>query len=178
MFCFSKTFICLLFVLFHFFASAQKQISNVSLQNNFWKNVQFGGGFGLSIGNRFTDISLAPSAIYNVNQYYAAGIGLQYSYISSENTFKSNNYGVSLLQLFNPIDVIQFSAELEQLRVNLTYNNTLNNTVTENFWNTALFVGGGYRQEGLTVGVRYNVLFNKQDRVYSEAFMPFVRIFF
>lgn len=158
------------------FAQSQQIISGSS--NNFWKNVQFGGGFGLNIGNGFTDINLAPIAMYNVNQYFATGVGLQGSYMHSVNNFESINYGVSLMQLITPVDFLQFSVELEQLRVNLTYTDNLSNSVRENFWNTALFLGGGYRQQNLTVGVRYNVLFNKSDRVYSEALMPFVRVLF
>ena len=163
---------------FHLFGMAQNQDKNFSSQSEFWKKVQFGGSFGLNIGSGFTDITLAPSVIYNVNQYFATGVGLQGSYISAKNDFKSTIYGVSLIQIFNPIDVIQISAELEQVRVNLIYNTNTFTTIKDNFWNTALFIGGGFRQQNLTVGVRYNVLFNKQDRVYSEAFMPFVRIYF
>jgi hypothetical protein len=50
-----------------------------------WKinfgNVQFGGGIGLGFGSGFTDISVAPSAIYNFNEYVAFGAGLQYKYL-------------------------------------------------------------------------------------------------
>ena len=46
----------------------------------FWEKVQFGGGFGLGIGSGFTNILVAPSAIYNVNKYFSGGLGLQYSY--------------------------------------------------------------------------------------------------
>jgi hypothetical protein len=32
--------------------------------------------------------------------------------------------------------------------------------------------------ENVTIGARYNVLFDKDKNVYGEAFMPFVRVFF
>ena len=51
------------------------------MQNQFWKNVQFGGGIGLGFGSGYTDISLAPSAIYNFNEYVALGVGAQYKYL-------------------------------------------------------------------------------------------------
>jgi hypothetical protein len=38
--------------------------------------VQFGGGVGLGFGSNYTDISLAPSAIYNFNEYVALGLGV------------------------------------------------------------------------------------------------------
>ena len=146
-----------------------------SPQNDFWKNVQFGGGLGLGFGSGYTDITIAPTAIYNFNEYFALGTGVQYSYLRQKGFFKSNNYGGSIIGLFNPIPEAQLSVELEQLRVNLTYENI---DVTENFWNTALFLGAGYRMENVTIGARYNVLFDKDKNVYGEAFMPFVRVFF
>lgn len=144
-------------------------------KNNFLNNVQFGGGFGLGFGSGYTDITIAPTAIYNFNEYFALGTGLQYSYFRQRDFFKSNNYGGSIIGLFNPIPEAQLSVELEQLRVNLTYENI---NATDNFWNTALFIGGGYRMENVTIGARYNVLFDKDKNVYGDAFMPFVRVFF
>lgn len=146
-----------------------------SPQNDFWENVQFGGGLGLGFGSGYTDITIAPTAIYNFNEYFALGTGVQYSYLRQKGFFKSNNYGGSVIGLFNPIPEAQLSVELEQLRVNLTYENI---DVTENFWNTALFLGAGYRMENVTIGARYNVLFDKDKNVYGDAFMPFVRVFF
>lgn len=142
---------------------------------SFWDKVQFGGGLGLGFGSGYTDITVAPTAIYNFNQYVAVGAGVQYSYLRQKNFFTSNNYGASVIGLFNPIPEAQLSVELEQLRVNLTYEDI---DVTDDFWNTALFLGAGYRMENITIGARYNVLFDKDKNVYGEAFMPFVRVFF
>jgi hypothetical protein len=52
---------------------AQQQKSPKS-RGDFWQNVQFGGGVGLGFGSNYTDISLAPSAIYNFNEYVALGL--------------------------------------------------------------------------------------------------------
>lgn len=148
---------------------------------DFWDHVQFGGGIGLSVGSDYTDISLAPSAIYNFNQYFAAGVGLQGSFIKVKNRkpydngYKSYLYGGSLIGLFTPIEEIQLSVELEELRVNQEFTAI---DYSRNFWNTALNLGLGYHTDNITVGVRYNVLYNEDDFVYSQAFMPFVRIYF
>jgi hypothetical protein len=48
---------------------AQQQRITPKSSGNFWQNVQFGGGVGLGFGSNYTDISLAPSAIYNFNEY-------------------------------------------------------------------------------------------------------------
>ena len=66
------------------FLMAQQQTAPSKTQSDFWKRVQFGGGIGLSFGSGYTDISLAPSAIYNFNQYVALGIGAQYTYVKQK----------------------------------------------------------------------------------------------
>lgn len=151
--------------------------SNVMLSQNLNSNsnkVHFGGTLGLSIGSGFTDIVVAPSVIYDVNDYFSAGVGLQGSYVNFKNNFESYIYGASLIGLVNPIEEIQLSAELEQVRVNTTFDDNYK----DNFWNTALFLGAGYRAQNITIGIRYNVLFDKNKSVYNEAFMPFVRVYF
>jgi len=156
--------------------SAQEN-TEIKAKSDFWNRVQFGGGLGLGIGNGFADIMVAPSAIYNFNNYVSAGLGVQYNYVKQRDLYKANMYGGSIVALFNPIEELQISTELEQLRVNRTFNDTFE-TNTQDFWNTALFVGAGYRNENVTFGVRYNVLHRDRDNIYAEAFMPFVRIFF
>lgn len=147
-------------------------------KNDFWENVRFGGGVGLSVGSGYTNIALAPSAIYQFNDIFAAGVGLQGSYVKVDDRdlkYKSYIYGGSLIGLANPIESVQLSVELEQLRVNQEFTVL---KVKDNFWNTALYLGAGYFAGNVTVGVRYNVLFRKDDLVYNEALMPFVRVFF
>ncbi len=149
----------------------------INTKSNFWSNVQFGGGIGLGFGNGYTNIMVAPSGIYNFNQYVSAGLGLQYSYVKDKGFYQSNIYGGSIIGLFNPIPEIQLSTELEQLRVNTDFE-TYNGTVTDNFWNTALFLGAGYRTNNITIGLRYNVLHKNNEGVYVDALMPFLRIYF
>ena len=148
----------------------------------FWQNVRFGGGLGLAFGDGFANVSVAPSAIYNFSDQLSAGVGLQYNYVKSKDYFDSHSYGVSFLGLFNPIPELQLSAELEQLRVNnqvyyYDYRNQVYQ-ISDDFWNTALFLGAGYSSGNATVGIRYNVLFNKNNHVYEQAWMPFVRVYF
>jgi len=150
-----------------------QQVRNTS--NPFWEKVRFGGGLGLGFGNNFTNISVAPSAIYEFNEYVALGVGLQGSYLKQREAFTSYLYGASLIGLTNPVDFLQFSAELEQLRVNTTYEFS---DIKENFWNTALFLGAGYRNQNVTIGIRYNVLHRDSNNIYGQAWMPFVRVFF
>ncbi len=154
---------------------AQQRTSYIKPANDFWRNVQFGGGVGLGFGSGYTDISLAPSAIYNFNEYVALGVGAQYKYLKQKNYYASNLYGASVVGFFNPLPEIQLSAELEQLRVNVRLEGS--NANSHDYWNTGLFLGAGYRTGNVTIGVRYNVL-DDNTNVYGSAFMPFVRAYF
>jgi hypothetical protein len=145
--------------------------------NAFWEHVNFGGVFGLSIGNDFTNITIAPSAIYNFNDYFALGTGVQYSYLKDKNYYTSNVFGASLIGLFSPIEEVQLSLELEEVNVNNKYIDFGGNFY-RSFWYTGLYLGGGYRQDNITIGGRVNVLFDKNKDIYGSAFMPFVRVFF
>jgi hypothetical protein len=154
---------------------AQKQSIRPQSSDDFWKNVQFGGGIGLGFGSDFTTISLAPSAIYNFNTLVALGIGAQYTYLKQKNYYASHLYGGSIIGLFNPLRAIQLSAELEQLRVNINLDGANGNS--QNYWNTGLFLGAGFRSGNATIGGRYNVL-NDKNNIYGSAFMPFIRFYF
>jgi hypothetical protein len=155
--------------------SAQQQTFTPAPQNNFWDRVQFGGGLGLSFGSGYTDITVSPSAIYNINSIVAVGTSLQFGYVAAKNNYSSIIYGASLITLVNPIPQIQLSFELEEINVNTDYTYS---GVSDSFWNTALYVGAGYRTGNVTIGVRYDVLFNENRSYYSDAFMPFARVYF
>jgi long-subunit fatty acid transport protein len=157
-------------------AQSEESVST-DQKSEFWSKVRFGGGFGLAFGNNFTDITLAPGAIYDFNEYISLGFGLQGSYVRQKNFFESYIYGPNMIVLGNPIPEIQLSAELEQLRVNSTFQDNFG-SFKDNFWNTGLFLGAGYVSDNVTIGLRYNVLHNKDKNVYSEAWMPFVRVYF
>ena len=170
---------CLTFILFFGFdiEICAQESAEMKTKSDFWNHVQFGGGLGLGVGNGYADIMVAASGIYNFNNYVSAGLGVQYNYVKQRDLYSSNMYGGSIIALFNPIQELQISTELEQLRVNRTFTNSFESD-SQDFWNTALFVGAGYRNENVTFGIRYNVLHRDRDNIYAEAFMPFVRVFF
>lgn len=174
--CVSKSIMVIIISLISNGLLAQQQGFGSKSSSDFWNHVQIGGGIGLGFGSGYTDISLAPSAIYNFNEYVALGLGAQYSYVSQKNYYDSHLYGASVIALFNPIRKIQLSVELEELRVNVNPKDPA--YIPERFWNTGLFLGAGYRTNNVTIGVRYNVLQDDNKGVYSDAFMPFVRVYF
>lgn len=153
------------------------QTESVSkIKSPFWKNVTYGGGLGLAVGGGFTDVSLAPTAYYNFNPKTAVGCGLIGSYSKQSGYFSSTIYGLSTIGLFNVIEEMQLSVEVEQLRVSNSF--VTNSQANRNFWNTSLFLGAGYRSQNVTLGVRYNVLYKERNNVYAQAYMPFIRVQF
>lgn len=168
-------------------------ISSAELQaqeapSAFWQNVRFGGGVGLSLGNGFFSGTLAPSAIYDFNEQFSAGIGLNGTYNKLKATrdnfgYSSTILGGSILTLFNVIPQIQLSGEFEQLYVTREYDTsqtalTFSSAGDEKYWYPALFLGAGYRTNNVTVGIRYDVLYDEQQSIYANAWAPFFRVYF
>lgn len=170
-------------IFFHAICVFSQQDSIPKTKSLFWQKVQFGGGLGLGIGNGFTNVSLSPTGYYPLNSKFTVGVGLTGSYVAQKSNpsnfntigYKSTIVGGSLIGLVHPIEEIQLSAEIEQLRVNRTFDDNLFN---DTFWNTALFVGAGYRSQNVTLGVKYNVLHKENNQVYAQAWLPFVRFIF
>ncbi len=171
-----------LLLLCAFFAIA----ANAQDDTEFWDKVRIGGNLGVAFGSGYTDVTLAPGALYEFNQYLALGAGVQGTYVHQRNYYDAYMYGGSAIAIFNPVPTIQLSAEVEQLRVNTQFDREYYEEFVSgtgiarqrDFWNTALFFGVGYRMDNVTVGLRFNVLYNEDDLVYSDAFMPFLRVYF
>lgn len=163
-------------LLFIVFSNIQNSNSQQSIKSDFWQNVRFGGGVGLGFTNGGFNVALSPSGIYQVNENFATGAGLNFNYTKfNNNTFTA--YGGSFMNFFNPIPQIQLSAELEQWRVNS--NLGLDGAdISENYWTTALFLGIGYTTRNVTVGLRYDVIYDEERSIYIDPLMPFVRFYF
>ncbi|MCD2258579.1 alpha-ketoglutarate decarboxylase [Psychroserpens luteolus] len=144
--------------------------------NDFWNHVRFGGGLGLSFGDGFFSGTLAPSAIYQFNSDFALGLGLNGTYNSLKNTYNSTIFGASIISLYNPIPEVQLSGEFEELNVNRKFEN--NQFEDQNYWYPALFLGVGYRSNNVTLGIRYDVLYDRDKSIYADPWAPFVRVFF
>lgn len=173
---FIKVFASLLFcVLFQLSAQAQTYTPNQG--PGFGDRVRYGGAIGLGFANNFFSATLAPSAIYQVNPYFAAGVGLNFSYASEKDFYKSTIFGGSIIGLFTPIRELQLSAEFEELRVSRNFDNRLGFR-DQDYWYPALFLGAGFNSGPVTVGVRYDVLYDSDKSIYGNAWIPFVRVYF
>ncbi|THD69041.1 alpha-ketoglutarate decarboxylase [Robertkochia marina] len=143
----------------------------------FGDRIRYGGSIGLGFANNFFSATLAPSAIYQVNPYFATGVGLNFSYASEKDFYKSTIIGGSLIALFTPIRELQLSAEFEELNVRRNFENSLGFT-DRSYWYPALFLGAGFNSGPVTFGVRYDVLYDRDKSIYGNAWIPFVRVYF
>ena len=165
-------FLILFSLMFFHFSQAQYTTGG----GDFWSQLRYGGGIGLGFTNGGFNASISPSAIYPVSNEFAAGVSLNLNYAEfNEDRFLA--YGGSLISLYNPIPQLQLSAELEQLRINRTIRG-FPEDIEENYWSPALFLGLGYTTRNVTVGLRYNVLYDERDSIYADGLLPFVRFYF
>ncbi|WP_299121963.1 alpha-ketoglutarate decarboxylase [uncultured Winogradskyella sp.] len=165
----------LLTVFFITFSFSQNNSDN---QSSFWKNVQFGGGIGLNLGDGFFSGGLAPAALYRHNAYVSTGVGLNFQYSSQRDVFKSTVLGGSIIGLFNPYPELQISTEFEQSYVSRNFDEQFVSNIDDSYWYPALFLGAGYRSGNVTFGIRYDVLYDEDKSIQNQAWMPFVRFWF
>ncbi|MDO7173375.1 alpha-ketoglutarate decarboxylase [Mariniflexile sp. AS56] len=167
-----------IYALFYFiFLSSASTLNAQQNDNDFFNSVRFGGSIGLSFGNGFFSGTLAPSAIYEFNNQVALGFGLNGTYNTQKDFYKSTILGGSLIGLFSPVNAIQLSAEYEQLHVNRRYESNLN-LENDTYWSPAFFLGAGFRNGNVTFGMRYDLLYDENKSIYANAFIPFVRFYF
>ena len=147
-------------------------------QHRFIDDVRFGGGINIGMGSSYSTFSISPSAIYDFSDEFSAGLGLTYVYVKNKSTVNSttNIYGGSLLAFYKPISTLQFSTEYEQLKIDQAYA-FLNEDAS--LWQPALYIGAEYVTGNFTMGLRYDLLFDKTTNViYSSALSPVFRIYF
>ena len=138
---------------------------------DFWDNVRYGGGISLGFGSQ-TTIGISPSAIYDFNNGFSAGIGVNYLY-SEINDFSTNLYGGSLISLYQTNFGIQFSGEFEYYFAKQTDSF---GSVNTDF--PALHLGLAYNQGRFALGIRYDVLYDSNKSVFASPFSPVVRFYF
>lgn len=142
----------------------------------FWNDVRFGGSLGLNFSDGSFSGFLAPKAVYDFNRYTSAGVGLAGSYTNTSR-YSSYTAGASVLGLLRPFNPLQLSAEFEEHYVSRDLKLDGAN-ISDSYWYPALFFGLGYNTGPVTVGVRYDVLYDSEKSIYANAFMPFVSIYF
>lgn len=141
------------------------------------KKLKFGCGFGLNfVGG--TSISVSPNLIYKVSDKISFGSGLQGSYNAIKNLQNTTTFGANVLGFYYPSKKIQTFLEFSELRV-ITSTETNSIKTSNSYWDSALFVGGGYNiTSKIAVGAKYNFLYKEGKSVYTSPVVPYVNISF
>ena len=139
--------------------------------------LKFGVGFGLSfVGG--TNISLSPNLLYILSEKVSIGGGIQGSYSAIEDLQSTTTFGANVITQYSPIEKITTLLEFTELKVN-TKTDTPTGKITDDYWDAALFIGAGYNiTSKISVGAKYNVLYNEDKSVYTSPVLPFVNISF
>lgn len=104
------------------------------------------------------------------------GAGLLFNYTGIKDLQKTTTIGANILGSYYAIPKLLTTIEFAEMHVN---RNMLINDTKDEFWDSALFVGAGYQiTPKISVGGKFNVLYDKEKSVYSSPFVPFVNISF
>ncbi len=141
------------------------------------KRLKFGCGFGLSfVGG--TNIGLSPNLIYAVSNKVSLGVGLQGSYAAIKGLQNTTTFGANAIAMYSPVQMLTTLLEFTELKVS-TKTETPTGTDTRKYWDSALFVGAGINVTNkIAIGAKYNLLYNKDESVYTSPIIPFVNITF
>ena len=147
----------------------------------------FGGNLGFSFWNDGTTILVAPKAYYNFTPKFIGGLGLIYNYsnyeydygqevILRESTY--NAFGGSISGIYRPIPFLQFSGEFQELYVNEDYETNINTNFSDDYWNSALYLGASFVSGNFAFGFQYDVLYDEGTSPYSSAWSPVISFYF
>ena len=131
-----------------------EESESIKVKSDFWKKVRFGGGMGLDFSNNGTSVSVSPSAVYQVNNKFSTGAGVNFGYRSFKtNSARQFNYGISLINLYNPFNGLQLSGDFEYTFVNESFKQD-GEKFTRDFNFPALYLGAGYQIGHISAGFR------------------------
>lgn len=158
--------------------SQTTQVAVVDSTGQVAKKIKFGCGFGLSfVGG--TNVSLAPNLTYLVSDKISVGAGIQGSYTAIKDVQSTTTVGGNIIGQYTPIKILTTLLEFAELNVSTEITESETETTKDNYWDTALFVGAGINvTEKISVGAKYNLLYDEDQSVYTSPVLPFVNITF
>lgn len=135
-----------------------------------------GGNIGLSFGNNdYFGFAISPFVGYKITENLEGGVTVGYRY-SKQHDYKQNTFNAGPYLNFYPINSLFLRTHYEYYTGNQSFDN---NPQTFNFDENALWIGGGYRSGGrvkVYIGAMYNVLYKKDESIFSSAFRPIVGV--
>lgn len=156
---------------------AQIGVSSSAGADSKWR---LGGGMGLGFGdNSHFNLNISPYVGYEIAPEFEMGMTAGYQY-SSWKDVKQNLFSVGPFANYYPLPELFLRAHYEYFTGNTKFKN-LGESSTHTYDEDALWLGGGYRSTGRVsffTGVMYNVLYKKDDSIFSSGFRPYVGVGF
>lgn len=156
------------------------QTSDQELKPNKWR---VGGGIGLGFGsNDYFGFSISPSVGYEITPMIEAGVSAGYQY-SKWSYAKQNLFNFGPYVNFYPVDFLFLRSHFEHYLGTHTWQsgNPDVSDLKENYDESALWLGGGYRSPGKVsfhVGIMYNVLYKENSSIFSTGLRPMAGVSF
>lgn len=142
-------------------------------QQNQWR---VGGGVAMSFGNNNAfAVNISPFIGYEVITNLEAGISTGYQY-SKYRDQQQNLFSIGPYLNYYPMESIFLRTQYEYFTGKSKIKNT---NYSSSFDESALWIGGGFRSGGsvqLHVGILYNVLYEENKSLFSEAFQPIIGV--
>ena len=132
----------------------------------------------MGFNQNFFSITLAPNAIYQFNQTWGIGISTGYTYASEKDLYKSSIINYGIIGLSRPINRLELSTQLENYHVSQKFDQDQINLQNINYQYPALFIGAGYISNNVTIGAKYDILYDEEKSIFPSPIIPFVRIMF
>ena len=152
---------------------AQETSDNVQ-QPSKWR---VGGGIGLGFGNNdYFGFSISPAIGYEITPMIEAGVSAGYQY-SKWSYAKQNLFNFGPYVNFYPINFLFIRSHFEHYVGTHKWESGNPNVsnIKENYDESALWLGGGYRSPGKVsfhIGMMYNVLYKENSSIFSTGLRP------
>lgn len=156
-----KLIICTLFLLstgICFSQSTIKQPSKFDISK-----LEFGGNFGLSLGDDATSIIIAPQVGYRFDPRFSAGLGVNYTYYSYSGE-KLNYMGFSVYGRVNPFNPLVLQVQPEIYRM---WGSSNGSSIESRIVSTLLLGGGIIIPLGAGRGVTMMLYYDVANSEYS-----------
>ena len=152
------------------YASGTEKKASTAAKTRWQDNLVFGGNLGGSFGNP-SYFQLNPMVGYRTTQWWINGIGLNYTYFST-NAYRENIYGASVWTRATVFKTLFAHSEFEILKRSAFdgFGNTAEATVP--VW----LVGAGYNSGGSRLGLSAMIMYDLIQDPNSPYNQPMIRI--
>lgn len=142
-----------------------------------------GGGIGLGFGNNdHFSLAVSPFVGYEISPMLEGGVTAGYQYSKWSNS-RQNLFNFGPYLNFYPVNFLFLRGHFEHFTGSNKWKsgNPDVSDIKENFDESALWLGGGYRSPGKVsfyAGLMYNLLYKEDSSLFSTGLRPMVGVSF